>query len=43
MVQKMGRQFGGILGWGILEDVLKKVAEVERMNFVILLLSPEKG
>jgi hypothetical protein len=38
----MGRLFGGILGWVILGDVLKKGAEVEKMNFIAFTFIPRK-
>jgi hypothetical protein len=34
--------FGEILGWVILGDVLKKGAEVEKMNFIAFTFIPRK-
>jgi hypothetical protein len=42
MVRRMVELFGVILGWVILGDVLKKGAEVEKMNFVAFTFIPRK-
>jgi hypothetical protein len=43
MVGKLGKPYWRILGWSVFGDVLKKVAEVERMIFIVFSFIPEKG